>query len=122
MCLLELPDARVLTCDQQHLHGAQVCARRHVDRHKPFSTTFIPATQIKAFRQEHGATLQEAMARCAQTALAEYERITGFRENDVNVVWHHRLSEYGPACRRCGKPLRTPAAKHCAACGSFVED
>src|SRR5690348_14011371 len=34
--------------------------------------------------------------------LAEYERITGFREINPNVVFHHRLSQYGPPCRHCG--------------------
>jgi len=48
--------------------------------------------------------------------LAEYERITGFRETNPNAVFHHRLSEYGPPCRHCGKPLRTPQAKFCGHC------
>ena len=48
--------------------------------------------------------------------LAEYERITDFRETNINAVFHHRLSLYGPPCRFCGKPLRTPEAKFCGAC------
>lgn len=49
--------------------------------------------------------------------LAEYERITGFHETNINAFYHHVASLYGPPCRACGKPLRTPRAKFCAACG-----
>jgi hypothetical protein len=47
----------------------------------------------------------------------EYERVTGFRETNPNAGYHHRLSLYGPPCTVCQKPLRTPKAKFCAACG-----
>jgi hypothetical protein len=48
--------------------------------------------------------------------LHEYERITGFHETNINAVWHHKLSLYGPPCRNCGKPLRTSGASICGAC------
>lgn len=48
--------------------------------------------------------------------LWEYRRITGFRETNPNAVAHHVVSMYGPPCKACGKPLRTPRAKFCAAC------
>jgi hypothetical protein len=50
--------------------------------------------------------------------LEEYERLTGFHETNPNAVWHHRVSLYGPACSACGKPLRTPRAAKCMACGA----
>ena len=48
--------------------------------------------------------------------LEEYNRITGFHETNANAVYHHKLSLYGPPCRNCGKPLRSPVAKLCGAC------
>lgn len=50
-------------------------------------------------------------------ALDAYERMAGVREEDPRVLWHHRTALYGPPCAACGKPLRTPRAKLCAACG-----
>jgi hypothetical protein len=58
------------------------------------------------------ASLQQKFA----PMLAAYERITDFRETNPNAVFHHRLSIYGPPCRYCGKPLRTPQAKLCGNC------
>lgn len=57
-----------------------------------------------------------------KSMLAEYERITGFRETNLNAVFHHRLSVYGPPCRHCGKPLRTPQARFCGSCVKSVSD
>jgi hypothetical protein len=51
-----------------------------------------------------------------KSMIAEYERITGFSEANPNAIFHHRLSDYGPPCRYCGKPLRTPQAKLCGSC------
>src|SRR5581483_12053764 len=46
VCLLELPDARALTSEQQHSHGPQVYVRGHIDGQEPVSTTFIRTTQL----------------------------------------------------------------------------
>ncbi|HZS04674.1 MAG TPA: hypothetical protein VFD58_07555 [Blastocatellia bacterium] len=47
-----------------------------------------------------------------------YKQMTGFDETNHNAIMHHRISIYGPPCAKCGKPLRTPRAAFCAACGT----
>lgn len=49
---------------------------------------------------------------------AGYELFTGAPEPNPGNVWHHVVSQYGPPCGRCGKPLRHAGASHCAACGA----
>lgn len=70
-------------------------------------------------RTKTGIGLSEAQATgvFGRRALALYRESTGFEETNVNALWHHRLSLYGPPCVHCGKPLRTPRARLCAACG-----
>src|SRR5579864_4312383 len=70
--------------------------------------------RVTSFRPsvERGQSLQQRFA----GMLAEYERITGFRETNPNAVFHRRLSNYGPPCRFCAKPLRTPKARLCGHC------
>ena len=75
--------------------------------------------QIKRYREQHQCSLAEARQKgFAQDALALYAQITGFKETNADALYHHRLSMYGPPCLACGKPLRTPHAKCCAACGA----
>jgi hypothetical protein len=73
---------------------------------------FEPLRRFKLSGEEGGPEPVLAPAR------AEYARLTGLPENDVKVLLHHRLSLYGPPCTACGKPLRSPRARHCAACGA----
>jgi hypothetical protein len=72
---------------------------------------------VKEFRAKTGVPLQDVpLTDHFQAMLARYETITGFRETNPNAVWHHRLSLYGPPCKSCGKPLRSPKAKMCGSC------
>lgn len=75
--------------------------------------------QIMAYRVAHGCSLSEATHKgFGQQALASYERLTGFKEENPNALFHHRISLYGPPCTHCGKPLRTPQARFCAMCST----
>ena len=51
-----------------------------------------------------------------------YHAITGYFESNQNAIMHHRISIFGPPCNNCGKPLRTPEAAFCAACGVVVSN
>jgi hypothetical protein len=58
------------------------------------------------------------LAELYRPLLDAYERMTGFTETNPKAIMHHRLALYGPPCVDCGKPLRTPLARRCMACGS----
>jgi hypothetical protein len=75
--------------------------------------------QIKRYRIDYDPSLGEAKDIVYEiAALKRYFEITGFRETNINALWHHRLGLFGLPCRVCGKPLRTPRARMCAACGA----
>jgi len=61
------------------------------------------------------AAVRDPAAR--EVALDLYEEMTGFRETNINAIFHHRIADHGAPCTSCGKPLRTPKASFCAACG-----
>jgi len=71
----------------------------------------------KEFRQRWNVPLEEANSEEHFRPVRErYREITGYNETNHNAIMHHRLSLYGPPCKQCGKPLRTPKAKLCGAC------
>jgi hypothetical protein len=43
---------------------------------------------------------------------------TGVAEGDPNLVWHHVVSQYGPPCVKCAKPLRHASEEKCRECGT----
>lgn len=70
------------------------------------------------FRQQYnlplaGCSIEERFRPVRQA----YEQMTGMDEPNENAIMHHRISIYGPPCKKCNKPLRTPRANFCAACG-----
>ncbi len=74
---------------------------------------------VHRYKEQYGVSLAEAKEKAlGATARAKYEELTGFSETNVNAIWHHRASLFGPICSQCGKPLRTPRASFCAECDS----
>jgi hypothetical protein len=62
---------------------------------------------------------EELIMQQYRPVLDAYRRITGSdHEGHPSLLMHHRVSTHGPICRGCGKPLRTPKASYCAACGT----
>jgi hypothetical protein len=78
-------------------------------------------SDLQTYRIKHGVSLKEARDNSfGEGALIKYRELTGFDETNANAIWHHRASLYGAPCKTCGKPLRTPKASFCAACGTVV--
>jgi hypothetical protein len=69
---------------------------------------------VEASKKVPAGSLSQAL----QPVLDEYQRLTGAALLNANEVLNHRISQYGSICRFCGKPLRTPKASYCAACGA----
>ncbi len=68
---------------------------------------------------ERSLTVSASRVAAEEEILHRYRTLTGFDETNADALWHHRISLFGPPCTRCGKPLRTPRAKHCAECGAW---
>jgi hypothetical protein len=73
----------------------------------------------KEFRQRWNVPLANASIDERFRPIREwYEQLTGVPGCHANAILHHRFSDFGNPCRVCGKPLRSPRAKLCAACGA----
>jgi len=71
----------------------------------------------KKYREQYGVSLKDVpTGKYFGPMLQRYEQLTGLKETNPNAVWHHRLSLYGPPCKQCNRPLRTPKAKRCGSC------
>jgi hypothetical protein len=78
---------------------------------------------VKEYRQRRGTSLADTpLQELFAPVCTGYERMTGAKEPDYGEILKHRISLYGPPCKRCHRPLRTPKAKLCGACMGSVDD
>ena len=78
--------------------------------------------QVKRFRETSDTDLKHpTVDELFRPVRDKYKRLTGIKESNQNAIMHHRISLYGPPCKFCGRPLRTPKAKLCGSCMSPVE-
>ncbi len=73
---------------------------------------------VKQTRKQTGIGIKEAIDKTCPVSLIKFRELTGESVEDFNLIYHHRLSNYGPECKKCGRLLRTPAAQFCADCGT----
>lgn len=79
-------------------------------------------TEVKEFREQSGIGLSRDLLDVFFTPVrVHYEVLTGVQEKNHVAILHHRTSLYGPPCKRCRKPLRTPQAKLCGSCMTPVD-
>lgn len=75
---------------------------------------------IQRYRHRHGVGLEQVpIPEMYWAASALFREMTGVADIDPQALGHHRRAELGPQCTHCQKPLRTPQAKLCAACGKL---
>lgn len=104
MPMLETAEAELV--HQAHVRGMQVVEDEYRRRGRVF----------------HPMQLEGAMEKLRQPMVEMYRLLTGFVETNPNAILHHNVDQYGPPCPQCHKPLRTPEARFCAACGFGQED
>ena len=94
------------------------------DEYAEIARLYSEATlAVKEYRRTWGIPLENAsIHERFEPVRARYESITGMKESNDNAIIHHRISLYGPPCKQCNKPLRTPKAKLCGACMLPVQE
>ena len=94
------------------------------DEYAEIARLYSEATlAVKEYRRTWGIPLENAsIHERFEPVRARYESITGMKESNENAIMHHRISLYGPPCKQCNKPLRTPKAKLCGACMLPVQE
>lgn len=80
--------------------------------------------ELRARQQELGIARSRDLLATGwlPTVLQRYKDVTGQHETNINAIWHHIRSEYGPDCKYCGRALRTPTLRYCYECRRQQDD
>lgn len=80
------------------------------------------ANIIKKYREENDVDIKTATQKAFMPATEMYFKMTGFKETNYAAIYHHRLIEFGPECKKCGHLFRTTKASFCANCGQKAKE
>ena len=72
---------------------------------------------VKEYRAENNCDLLTARINCKPEAMQKFEDLTGKAGIHFEIIYHHRLKDWGEECPSCNHLLRTNKAKFCANCG-----
>jgi DNA-directed RNA polymerase subunit RPC12/RpoP len=78
------------------------------------------AEEIKAYRATHQCNLAIARENLEPEATKMFELLTGMPKVHFDIIYHHRLSEWGPECKNCNTLLRSKNASYCTKCGLSI--
>jgi hypothetical protein len=78
--------------------------------------------KIKEYRQRHDCDLATARREANPEATLKHEELTGYKGMHYDAIFHHRLKEYGPECKKCGHLYRKPQASFCTNCGQKASE
>jgi hypothetical protein len=73
--------------------------------------------RIKEISSQKSCDLMTAKQLSEQEISDLHFTMTGYRETNINALWHHRLALFGPECTYCGHLFRTPKSRVCDDCG-----
>ncbi|WP_064745958.1 hypothetical protein [Lysobacter antibioticus] len=94
-------------------------------RYRALVEDYVRDFKREGSRDAAGRRLPQPAKSLIEVVADFYQSLVGYPvvDPDCNffeayAIDHHRLSEIGPPCAHCGKPLRTQRASFCASCGT----
>ena len=78
--------------------------------------------EIKQYRKDNNVDLHTAKIKTKFKVTEIFEEITRYKNIHPEIIFHHRLKDWGAECSNCGYLLRTPKAAFCAHCGNHQHD
>ncbi len=87
-----------------------------VEMNSIYRKCLLQSKKMRITRQDSIAVINNEAFR----PLTEWHHLQTGADCTVDEMRHHRAFLFGPNCKICNKPLRSPRAKRCAECGTRV--